>query len=105
MVNQMTDGKPKTQPIEPLSHVIRVDRMWLHVTPEDFIDVVLGKNLTVIRRKEPRKGFFYYTALETGIVYITKSKAELREIRVEILLPKLGILARGLKEFEGVFPR
>ncbi len=84
----MPKAKTKIQPIEPLCHAWGYAGLFLQVTPEDFVEIVLEKSLTVIRRKEIRKAFYYYYTLEPGIVYYTRSKVELTEIRVDILIPK-----------------
>ncbi len=57
------------------------------MTPEDFISIVLEKDLIVIRRKETRKGFYYYYAFGQAIFYYTRSRYELPEIHVDVLVP------------------
>jgi hypothetical protein len=87
----MPKRKPKIQPIEPLHYTWGYAGIFLQVTPEDFVEIVLEKNLTVIRKKETRKDFYHYYIFEPGIVYYTRSKAELTEIRVDFLIPGLNV--------------
>ncbi len=87
----MPKGKPKIQPIEPLHYGWGYRGLFIQVTPEDFVEIVLEKNLTVIRRKETKKDFYQYFTFEPGIVYYTRSKVELTEIRVDVLIPKFKV--------------
>lgn len=83
------EGKPKVPPIEAIRFWPASNRVLLE--PDDFIDLVTGKDLIIVRGKLAL-GFgrwrYIYWALDEPITYATITKEELPGIKVDVVTKK-----------------
>ncbi len=86
---KMARGKSKTSPIR-VKFVRVIGPTIILVEPEDFVELIAGKDLTIIQSTSsfgwPRNYTIYtYVAPDSPITYYTKSREELTELHVDII--------------------
>ncbi|MFX1475968.1 MAG: hypothetical protein ACFFCO_10910 [Promethearchaeota archaeon] len=87
----MVKEKSKYIPIKAIKLRRYYGSVTIELTPDDFIDLISRKNLIIIGLIKPVKGWYYYSAFEEGLQYFTRSKQELTELQVDIIVPRMRV--------------
>lgn len=81
----MTRGKPKVEPLNAMK-VQALGTILVRVKPEDFIELVTGKDLEIIQGRVGTIARYYvYIAPDARITYYTKTKNQIPEIKADII--------------------
>lgn len=90
----LTKGKTKNSPIR-VKRVVMGPTV-IQVEPEDFLDLIAGKDLTIIRRTKGPFGWrreyhiYTYVAIGSSITFYTVSRKELTELQIDFITNNLS---------------